>query len=182
MTIQNLLEVATTMKTLSEMPLSMLNERIEKAETKAKNDIANIKAFQDQFPRVNANYDEASTMANYIKDEIGLYIKPSFVREFNDYTSRFHSEFLVHYAIRDNVYGYFQLIGADIGKDSICFKNCAGESRYKSPFGDDVEVVKECKNGNLYLKNTENLVKLVETLQAVEAKYNKVFAANRGIK
>lgn len=181
MGIKSLLERAKELQKVANMNLDELNAKILAAETLAKNDIENVKAFQEQFPRVNANYDEASTIANYVKDFIGLYVKPNYVREFDAYTSRFHSEFLVHYAIRDNIYGYFTLISAEIGKDSICFKNCAGESKYKSPFGDDVEIIKECKNGNLYLKKTAELVELVEVMQGIEAKYNKVYAQNRGL-
>ncbi len=187
MTITSLLNHAKELKNIAEMPLNVLNDRILLAEENARKDIENVKAFQDQFPRVNANYDEASTMANYIKDSIGLYIKPNYVIEFNAYTSRFHAEFLVHYAIRDNFYGYFIIIGAEIGKDSICFKNCCGDSSYKSPFNRhepnmDYEIIKECKNCNLYVKKTDDLVELVTTMQGIESKYNKVFANNRGIK
>jgi hypothetical protein len=180
--LKNLLEQAKIMKNVSDMPLNVLNGHITQAEIKARNAIANIKAFQDQFPLVNSNYDEVSTIANYIKASIGRYKKPEYVSEFGAYTARFHGDFLVHYAIRDNFYGYLPITQAEINKDSIMFPNCAGESRYKSPFGDGVEIVKECKNGNLYLKKTAELVELVEIIQSIEAKYNKIYAERREIK
>lgn len=142
-----------------ERPLNELNADILEAERKAKSDIAKIEAMQERYPEVNFTVDDKSTIANYVRNATGIYKYPEYVSELEAYTARFHAKFVLWYAVRDNFYDIYFFANAEVKKDIIIFNN--GGKSYLPINKEDVEIIKECQNGNVYVKSSPLLLECV---------------------
>lgn len=143
-----------------ETPLDELNAKILQAEQRANKDIERIKSFSEQYPDINISIDEKSTIAEYVKNEVGIYKHPEYVKELEAYTARFHAKFLLWYAVRDNFYDIYFFANAVTKKDVIVFNN-SGKT-YIPINKEDITIIKECQNGSIYIKRTPELDECIE--------------------
>lgn len=170
------IERLEAIKELVDLGIEGINKKVLIGEEKAYKAIELISKTANEFPLVSLSIKEDSTVAYYVKEEIKLFILPTYQSEFKAYTSRFSAKHKLYYTVRDNIYGWFPLLNAKIEKDKIVMQ-IGGEYSYKSPWSKNEEVshliIKEFKNGNVQLKKDESLLKLIELVQYINEKLTK---------
>lgn len=142
------------MKEVSEMDLSVLNEKISKIEKDFSERIKRVEEFakkENVSISINGNY----ALSVGIKEELGVYLSPSYVKSFNDYTARIEKKYLLWYQLRDQFLNFYSLANSQILSNRI-------KTKYSFDKEDkNVKVIREFKNGYSEYEKTQEILEVV---------------------
>lgn len=142
------------MKKVSEMDLSVLNEKISKIEKDFSERIKRVEEFakkENVSISINGNY----ALSVGIKEELGVYLSPSYVKSFNDYTARIEKKYLLWYQLRDQFLNFYSLANSQILSNRI-------KTKYSFDKEDkNVKVIREFKNGYSEYEKTQEILEVV---------------------
>lgn len=142
------------MKKVSEMDLSVLNEKISKIEKDFSERIKRVEEFakkENVSISINGNY----ALSVRIKEELGVYLSPSYVKSFNDYTARIEKKYLLWYQLRDQFLNFYSLANSQILSNRI-------KTKYSFDKEDkNVKVIREFKNGYSEYEKTQEILEVV---------------------
>lgn len=142
------------MKEVSEMDLSVLNEKISKIEKDFSERIKRVEEFakkENVSISINGNY----ALSVGIKEELGVYLSPSYVKSFNDYTARIEKKYLLWYQLRNQFLNFYSLANSQILSNRI-------KTKYSFDKEDkNVKVIREFKNGYSEYEKTQEILEVV---------------------
>ena len=142
------------MKKVSEMDLSVLNVKISKIEKDFSERIKRVEEFakkENVSISINGNY----ALSVRIKEELGVYLSPSYVKSFNDYTARIEKKYLLWYQLRDQFLNFYSLANSQILSNRI-------KTKYSFDKEDkNVKVIREFKNGYSEYEKTQEILEVV---------------------
>lgn len=142
------------LKNLSEMDLSELNKKIDEVEKKINEGIKRVKKVAEE-ENINIEIHGSYTVGSVLFSELGVYLKQTYVKEFNEYTAKINKRFLLWYQVRDSIFDFYKLINSEISNNKI-------KSTYSfDQENEQVKILKEYKNGKIDYEKNQDLLDII---------------------
>ena len=146
-----------------------LNMKIQAAELDAKVKVRQVMALAGELGlHVRENGVESNNMARFVREAIGFELRPSYKTEFSEITARVSNWHDVLYAIRVEIWNYYYLLNAKVGKSSIK----TGERLT----GFDDLLLHKYDNGHCEYKMDDVLLERIQLVLDIDEYFTKILA------